>query len=163
MEFTASDLSHVAPIVPGRHVRVRMRVRACFHSLQLVTRMCDERRQEFILLSDVLGPSMLVIGLNQRGADGRTESTMFGPFFVEGAPRFENGDDLANGAAGSPCNVSGRVLSTAGTPVPGARVDVWQADEAGLYDVYWRQDAGPSATGSPCTPTCVPTRPGPRP
>lgn len=97
----------------------------------------DERRQEFVLLSDVVGASMLVIGLNHRVSGGATTSTVFGPFFVEGAPRYENGDDLANGAPGEPCQVAGRVLSTGGGPIPGARVDVWQADNAGMYDVQY--------------------------
>ena len=97
----------------------------------------DARRQEFILLSDVLGASMLVIGLNHRVSDAATESTVFGPFFVEGAPRFENGDDLANGAPGETCLVSGRVLSARGDPIAGARVDVWQADDEGMYDVQY--------------------------
>jgi len=97
----------------------------------------DERRQEFILLSDVLGASMLVIGLNHRVANGATESTVFGPFFVEDAPRYENGDDLANGAPGETCVVSGRVLSTLGEPIGRARIDVWQADGAGMYDVQY--------------------------
>jgi hydroxyquinol 1,2-dioxygenase len=97
----------------------------------------DERRQEFILLSDVLGASMLVIGLNHRVSNEATESTVFGPFFVDGAPRYENGDDLANGAPGESCLVTGRVLSTSGEPIAGARIDVWQADDAGLYDVQY--------------------------
>jgi hydroxyquinol 1,2-dioxygenase len=97
----------------------------------------DEQRQEFILLSDVLGASMLVIGLSHRRADAATESTVFGPFFVEGAPRYENGDDLANGAVGDSCLVEGRVLATSGEPIGGARIDVWQADEAGMYDVQY--------------------------
>ena len=107
----------------------------------------DDRRQEFILLSDVLGASMLVIGLNHRASDGGTESTVFGPFFVEGAPRYDNGDDLAQGASGTPCVVSGRVLSTSGTPIPGARIDVWQADEAGLYDVQYGAESETRARG----------------
>jgi hydroxyquinol 1,2-dioxygenase len=97
----------------------------------------DARRQEFILLSDVLGASMLVIGLNHQVSDAATESTVFGPFFVEGAPRFENGDDLANGAPGETCLVNGHVLSTRGEPIAGARVDVWQADDEGMYDVQY--------------------------
>jgi hydroxyquinol 1,2-dioxygenase len=97
----------------------------------------DERRQEFILLSDVLGASMLVIGLNHPVSDAATESTVIGPFFVEGAPRYENGDDLANGAPGQPCFVTGRVLSTNKEPIAGARIDVWQADDAGMYDVQY--------------------------
>jgi hydroxyquinol 1,2-dioxygenase len=95
----------------------------------------DERRQEFVLLSDVLGVSMLVIGLNHRTPAGATESTVFGPFFMEGAPHFANGDDLGAGAPGAPCFVTGRVLTVAGEPVAGARVDVWQADDDGRYDV----------------------------
>ncbi len=95
----------------------------------------DERRQEFILLSDVLGLSMLVVGLNHRDAPQATESTVFGPFFLEGSPPVENGGDLANGAPGQPCWFSGRVLSTDGTPLAGAHVEVWQADDHGFYDV----------------------------
>lgn len=97
----------------------------------------DERRQELILLSDVLGASMLVIDLNHRASGRATESTVFGPFFVEGAPRYESGDDLANGAPGETCHVTGRVLSTNGEPLAGARIDVWQADDAGMYDVQY--------------------------
>jgi len=97
----------------------------------------DERRQEFILLSDVLGVSMLVIGINHRVPDGATESTVFGPFFVAGAPVVRNGDDIANGAPGAPCLMAGRVLSVDGTPLGGALIDVWQADEAGFYDVQY--------------------------
>jgi hydroxyquinol 1,2-dioxygenase len=80
---------------------------------------------------------MLVIGLNHRVEDTATESTVFGPFFVEGAPRFENGDDIAGGAPGEICVVSGRVLSPGGKPIAGARIDVWQADDAGMYDVQY--------------------------
>jgi hydroxyquinol 1,2-dioxygenase len=102
-----------------------------------VGHITDEQRQEFILLSDVLGASMLVIGLNHRVEEAATESTVFGPFFVEGAPRFENGDDIANGAPGEICVVAGRVLSTGGEPISGARIDIWQADDAGMYDVQY--------------------------
>ncbi len=99
--------------------------------------MTDDKRQEFILLSDVLGVSMLVVGLNNRKPLEATESTVFGPFFVEGSPRFENGDDLANGAPGEPCFMQGRVLSVEGEPIPNARIEVWQADEEGYYDVQY--------------------------
>jgi hydroxyquinol 1,2-dioxygenase len=95
----------------------------------------DDKRQEFILLSDVLGLSMLVIGLNHGKPATATPSTVFGPFFVAGSPRFENGDDIANGAPGEPCIVQGRVISVAGEPVPNARLEVWQADDDGFYDV----------------------------
>jgi hydroxyquinol 1,2-dioxygenase len=95
----------------------------------------DAKRQEFILLSDVLGVSMLVIGLNHRKPSPATPSTVFGPFFVEGSPGFVNGDDMANGAPGEPCLVMGHVVSTTGEPVRHARVEVWQADDDGFYDV----------------------------
>jgi hydroxyquinol 1,2-dioxygenase len=99
--------------------------------------MCDDKRQEFVLASDVMGLSMLVIGINHRHPAGATESTVFGPFFIEGSPGFQNGDDLANGAPGTPCYVSGTVRSVDGEPVPGALIEVWQADEDGLYDVQY--------------------------
>jgi hydroxyquinol 1,2-dioxygenase len=107
----------------------------------------DNKRQEFILLSDVLGVSMLVIGLNQRVDEAATESTVFGPFFVEDSPRFENGDDIAGGAPGQVCVVKGRVLSTSAEPISEARIDVWQADDAGLYDVQYHDLAGARARG----------------
>lgn len=129
-----------------------------FEAIEFLTRtgqISDDKRQEFILLSDTLGVSMLVVGINHRKATGDTESaeavevvgpgnghstgvteaTVFGPFFVEGAPLFENGDDLANGAPGEPCFVEGRVRSTNGDPIPNAHLEVWQADDEGLYDV----------------------------
>lgn len=109
--------------------------------------MSDDRRRELILLSDVLGASMLVTGLNHRTSGAATESTVLGPFFVEGAPRYENGDDLAHGAPGEPCLVSGRVLSTDRTPVPAARIDVWQADDEGKYDVQYDDLAAARARG----------------
>jgi hydroxyquinol 1,2-dioxygenase len=111
-----------------------------FAAIDFLTRtghMCDDKRQEFVLASDVMGLSMLVIGINHRHPSGATESTVFGPFFVEGSPAFENGDDLANGAPGVPCYVSGTVRSVAGDPIPGALIEVWQADEDGLYDVQY--------------------------
>ncbi len=95
----------------------------------------DEKRQEFILLSDVLGLSMLVVGLNHSKHADVTPSTVFGPFFVDGSPAFANGDDIANGAPGDPCLVHGRILSVTGEPLAGARIEVWQADDDGFYDV----------------------------
>lgn len=95
----------------------------------------DERRQEFILLSDVLGLSMLVTAQNNARPAGCTEATVFGPFFVEGAPHVENGADIARGAKGPPCYVSGQVRGIGGEPVAGAAIDVWQSDEEGFYDV----------------------------
>jgi hydroxyquinol 1,2-dioxygenase len=111
-----------------------------FAAIDFLTRtghITSETRQEFILLSDVLGVSMLVVGVNNRKPSGATAATVFGPFFVENSPRAENGDDLGGGAPGQPCFMEGRVLSTEGMPIPGARIEVWQADEAGFYDVQY--------------------------
>jgi hydroxyquinol 1,2-dioxygenase len=104
-------------------------------------RITDEKRQEFILLSDTLGLSMLVTALNHRKPRGCTQATVFGPFRVEGAPRFELGADVAQGAKGQPCYVRGQVRGAGGEPVPGAEIEVWQADEDGFYDVQYGADA----------------------
>jgi len=103
-------------------------------------RITDDKRQEFILLSDVLGLSMLVVAQNNAKPAGCTEATVFGPFFVEGAPQVDNGADISNGAKGPPCFVSGRVRAIDGTPIPGAVINVWQSDQEGYYDVQ-RPDA----------------------
>lgn len=103
-----------------------------------VGHITDDKRQEFILLSDTLGLSMLVIAMNNRKPAGCTEATVFGPFHVEGAPRYPLGGDVANGAQGEPCFVRGQVRGRDGTPVANATIDVWQADEAGFYDVQYK-------------------------
>jgi hydroxyquinol 1,2-dioxygenase len=105
--------------------------------LTRVGHMTDDRRQEFILLSDVLGLSMLTVGINAPSSAEATESTVFGPFFVEDAPEVPLGGDIAHGAKGTPCWVSGRVRSTDGTPLVGARIEVWEADADGFYDVQY--------------------------
>jgi hydroxyquinol 1,2-dioxygenase len=96
---------------------------------------CNDTRQEFILLSDTLGLSMLVVALNQAKPPGATEATVFGPFHVDDAPATAQGADIAGGAPGTPLFVNARVLDLQGQPVAGAEVDVWQADDEGLYDV----------------------------
>jgi hydroxyquinol 1,2-dioxygenase len=109
--------------------------------------MCDDKRQEFILLSDTLGLSMLTVAMNNDKPAGCTEPTVFGPFFLEDAPRYELGDDVANGAKGEPCLVRGTVKSLDGTPVPNALINVWQADAEGNYDVQYSHLAHPQARG----------------
>jgi hydroxyquinol 1,2-dioxygenase len=121
-----------------------------FAGIDFLTRaghITDDKRQEFILLSDVLGLSMLVVGINNRRPPEATESTVFGPFFVEGSPAFHNGDDIANGAPGEPCLMSGRVLDLDGDPVAGAHIEVWQADEDGFYDVQYADLDGARGRG----------------
>ena len=108
-------------------------------AIELLTRtgrLCTDTRQEFILLSDVLGVSMLVDTLNQRADGGSvTESTILGPFYVDDAPEVEHGADLAHGEAGEPMRVTGTVRDAGGAPIAGARVEVWQSDGEGVYDV----------------------------
>jgi hydroxyquinol 1,2-dioxygenase len=97
----------------------------------------DDKRQEFVLLSDVLGASMQTIAINNQACKGATEATVFGPFFVADAPEIPIGGDIAGGANGQPCWVEGTVTDTEGRPVPGARIEVWEADEDGFYDVQY--------------------------
>ncbi|BCL24112.1 intradiol ring-cleavage dioxygenase [Streptomyces tuirus] len=96
---------------------------------------CTDTRQEFILLSDVLGLSMLLETLNDDHVAGATESTVLGPFHMTESPVRALGDDIDLVGGGEKCVVSGRVRSADGTPLPGAVVDVWQADDKGFYDV----------------------------
>jgi hydroxyquinol 1,2-dioxygenase len=97
--------------------------------------MCDGKRQEFILLSDTLGLSMLVVAMNHAKPPGATEATVFGPFHTDDAPHVAQGADLAGGAPGAPFFVDAQVTDLGGRPIAGAKVDVWQADDDGLYDV----------------------------
>jgi hydroxyquinol 1,2-dioxygenase len=104
--------------------------------LTRVGHTCDDTRQEFILLSDVFGVTMLVETLeSERSSAGSTPSTVLGPFHMVESPARELGDTIDLVADGVPCVVEGRVTDTAGTPLPGATVDVWQADDKGFYDV----------------------------
>ena len=112
-----------------------------------VGHITGEKRQEFILLSDTLGLSMLVTALNQRKPQGCTEATVFGPFHVDGAPRVELGGDLALGAVGELCFVRGRVLDPQGRGIAGAELDVWHSDANGLYDVQYDTDPALRARG----------------
>lgn len=95
----------------------------------------DDRRQEYILLSDVLGVSMLVDAINHRRPDGATENTVFGPFHVDGAPRRAMGDSISLDGKGELCLYTGRVLDLDGQPIAGATVDVWSDNADGYYDV----------------------------
>ncbi|MCT1602781.1 hydroxyquinol 1,2-dioxygenase [Kocuria sp. p3-SID1433] len=110
---------------------------AAIEFLTAVGHITDDRRQEFVLLSDVLGASMQTIAVNNEAYENATEATVFGPFFVEDAPEIPIGGDIAGGASGQPCWVEGTVTDTAGKPVPGARIEVWEADDDGFYDVQY--------------------------
>ena len=105
--------------------------------LTAVGQKCDDKRQEFILLSDILGLSMMVVALNHKTAPGATEATVLGPFFAHGAKQYEYDGDLRQGCTikGEDTLVSGRVQSVDGKPIPHALLDIWQAKADGIYDV----------------------------
>lgn len=108
---------------------------AAIEFLTAAGHITDDKRQEFVLLSDVLGASMQTIAVNNEAYADATEATVFGPFFTDDAPEIPHGGDIAGVAPGRPCWVEGTVTDTAGNPVPGARIEVWECDEDGLYDV----------------------------
>lgn len=109
-----------------------------FTAIEFLTatgQMCDDKRQEFILLSDVLGVSMMMEMVNNRRSAGETESTVLGPFHTDDAPILEMGDAITALDGHEVVAMSGRVLDASGQPVAGARLDVWQAGPDGKYDV----------------------------
>jgi catechol 1,2-dioxygenase len=97
--------------------------------------MCDGNRQEYILLSDVLGVSMLVDAINNRRPAGATENTVLGPFHVEGVPELPMGASICKDGATETCLFQGRVTDLEGNPLEGVRIDVWSDNEDGFYDV----------------------------
>jgi catechol 1,2-dioxygenase len=109
-----------------------------FTAIQFLTQtgqMCTDWRQEYILLSDVLGATMLVDAINHRRPKGATPNTILGPFYVADAPHYENGATICLDGKGEPTLVRGRVLDTDGKPIAGATLDIWQTNDDGFYDV----------------------------
>jgi protocatechuate 3,4-dioxygenase beta subunit len=103
--------------------------------LTAVGQRCDERRQEFILLSDTLGATTMKDLINYRKPPGVTAFTILGPFYRPDAPELPSAANIANELPGEPAILRGRVLSVDGQPVPNARLDVWQSDGEGFYDL----------------------------
>jgi hydroxyquinol 1,2-dioxygenase len=109
-----------------------------FEAIMFLTRtghLSNDWRQEFILLSDVLGVSMLVDAINNRKPSGASESTVLGPFHVADAPELPMGANICLDHKGEDMVISGRILDTAGKPIANAVLDVWQANDEGFYDV----------------------------
>ncbi|SOC83013.1 catechol 1,2-dioxygenase [Ensifer adhaerens] len=109
-----------------------------FEAIMFLTKtgqICNEWRQEYILLSDILGVSMLVDAINNRKPSGASESTVLGPFHVDGAPMMEMGANICLDQKGEDMYIEGRILDTKGNPIEGAVIDVWQANDEGFYDV----------------------------
>jgi len=96
--------------------------------------LCDDKRQEFILTSDVIGLSMLVVQLNHRFAAAATPATVLGPFHIDGSPGLAFGADMSDGVPGTPLYIAGAVRDLDGSPVAGAVLDIWQADPDGAYE-----------------------------
>jgi hydroxyquinol 1,2-dioxygenase len=112
-----------------------------------VGQTCTEKRQEFILLSDTLGVSVLVITLNHPADKGSVESTVLGPFYWQGAPELPRGSDLAEGVKGEPAFYSGRVLGEDGKPLANALLDIWSGDGEGNYDMQIPGETAMKARG----------------
>ena len=135
-EITTAAIRHLLAFVEEVGL-TRQEWFAGIEALTAIGQMCDEQRQEFILLSDTLGVSMLVEMINHVAADGSTEPTVFGPFHVGGAPRKQMGDSIVIDEMpdDQPLVMRGVVRDLTGTPVAGAELDVWQTAANGLYDV----------------------------
>jgi hydroxyquinol 1,2-dioxygenase len=103
--------------------------------LERVGKISGPTRQEFVLLSDILGLSMLIDKINHHTGSSATDSALLGPFYVEGRPKAENGADISGGVAGTPMFVNGRVVNEQGDPIAAALVDTWHSDGNGFYDV----------------------------
>ena len=125
-----------------------------FEAIKFLTatgQKCDDKRQEFILLSDTLGVSMLVDAINHRKPGGATESTVFGPFYVNGSPSLPKWANISEGVAGEPTYMSGIVNTVEGKPIAGAQLDLWQTDGKGFYDVQLPNFKGMQARGKVVT------------
>src|SRR5262245_20718344 len=108
---------------------------------------CTEKRQEFILLSDTLGVSMLVDAINHRMPAGATQTTVLGPFYVQNPSEYPLGHNISESKEGEPLLIEGLVRPATGEPIPDATVDVWHSDEDGHYDVQLADATGPSLRG----------------
>ena len=106
--------------------------------------MCSPTRQEFILLSDTLGVSMLVDAINHKLPGNATQTTVLGPFHAH-APMFKNGADIRGRNEGPPMYISGSV-SSGGQTICGATVDIWHSDHEGYYDLQ-KIGHGPELAG----------------
>ncbi|MDQ1043634.1 dioxygenase [Streptomyces sp. V4I2] len=102
-------------------------------------RISDDKRQEFILASDVLGLSTLVVQLNHHFSADATPATVLGPFHIDGSPTAGFGADMSDGIPGTPLFITGRVLDLDGTPLPDVVLDVWQADADGAYEAQLQE------------------------
>jgi len=132
-EIMSSVISHLHAVVKETRL-TQQEWMAAIQFLTATGQKCSDWRQEFILLSDTLGVSMLVDTINNDHS-GATENTVLGPFYVHNPPRYGNGCNICLDGKGQPMVVRGRVLDIEGRPIAGAEVDAWQTNEDGFYDV----------------------------
>eukprot|EP01037_Dinobryon_pediforme_P024193 gene24193-25911_t len=133
-EVMSSLIQHLHSFVRD----VKLTEQEWFTAINFLTetgKACTDMRQEFILLSDTLGVSMLVVFLNQHRLADAVEATVQGPYYWEGAPEVENGANIAQGVKGEPSFYSGRVLDADGAPIANVCMDVWSGDGEGIYDM----------------------------
>lgn len=110
--------------------------------IERLGKISSPTRQEVVLLSDILGLSMLLDTMHENSGGSATDSALLGPFYVEGRPTAPNGADISNGVAGTPMFVTGRVVNDHGDPIAGAHVDTWHSDGTGYYDVQLTEQLG---------------------
>ena len=115
--------------------------------LAKVGQWTTDARGENILLSDVMGLSMLTVMLNDKLPKGATPHTVLGPFYVDDSPELEPGGNMADGVEGEPCFISGQVRNLKGEPIGNATLDMWQADDEGIYEVQLSEKSGPYLRG----------------
>jgi protocatechuate 3,4-dioxygenase beta subunit len=133
-ELTNSLVKHLHAFVK----ETRPTLDEWMYGINFLTRtghLSTDWRQEFILLSDALGISMLVETLNNDKMSGETESTVLGPFYISNAPRYPNGANICLDGKGEPVLVQGRVTNSKGKPIAGVTLEVWQTNDEGFYDV----------------------------
>jgi hydroxyquinol 1,2-dioxygenase len=145
-QLMASLVTHLHAFIRD----VRLTEEEWLTAIQFLTdvgKTCTDKRQEFMLLSDTLGASILTITLNHASERGSVESTVLGPFYWQGAPERALGSNLAQGVKGDPAFYSGRVLDVEGRPIAGALLDIWSGDGDGYYDMQLGEDVGMRARG----------------
>jgi len=146
-EVMSSIISHMHAVVK----EVEPTQDEWFEAIQFLTKtghMCDDWRQEFILLSDILGVSMLVDAINARRPSGASENTVLGPFHVVDVPESPMGTDICLDGKGEPMLAYGRVLDLDGNPIEGAKMEVWQTNDDGFYDVQQKGIQLPTGASS---------------